>query len=89
MESKKEVNGWNEWSRYVRSQLEGNSITLKELKEGQFDLELLIQKEVAKLHEELVTLKTEMKMKAGVWGLLAGLIPVVITLVILLLNRSI
>lgn len=65
-------NGWNEWSRYV----------LKELERLNHCYESIIK--------ELVIIKSEisaLKVKAGVWGLLGGCIPVTITMVVYFFAR--
>jgi len=57
-----ESNGWNEWSRHVLSELERNNDELKELRTA-----------LEGIRVEIATLKV----KAGVWGAAAGLIPTI------------
>jgi len=60
-------NGWNEWSRHVLAELRRLNDWCERLTETQ-----------QKILTEIATLKV----KAGVWGAIAGLIPVVITIVV-------
>ncbi len=62
---------WIQWSRYV---LEG----IKSLDKRYEHLESL----VSKLSSDMEVLKREMALKSGVWGLLAGAIPVGVLLLI-------
>lgn len=57
-----ETNGWNEWSRHVLAELERNNEELKELRSA-----------LEGIRVEIATLKV----KAGVWGAAAGLIPTI------------
>jgi hypothetical protein len=57
-----EANGWNEWSRHVLAELERNNDELKELRSA-----------LEGIRVEIATLKV----KAGVWGAAAGLIPTI------------
>lgn len=65
-------NGWNEWSRYV----------LKELERLNHNYEQLDGR-ISKIQVDIGMLKV----KAGVWGALAGGIPSIIAIVITLLLR--
>jgi hypothetical protein len=60
-------NGWNEWGRHVLSEL-------KRLNEW--------VGEVDKKQTTILMQLSALKVKAGVWGLIAGAIPVAIGLVI-------
>ncbi len=57
---------WNSWSRYVREALTDGKRERAE-----------IQKSLAKLHLEFAEFRATMLVKAGIWGLIAGIIPVV------------
>jgi len=58
-------NGWSEWAKHVLAELERlNSCYEK--------LDLRIQE----MHTDIVTLK----IKAGIWGLVGGIIPVLVLL---------
>ena len=65
-------NGWAEWSRFVLKELERLN--------GCYDD---INEKVGLIREEIVALK----IKAGVWGLLGGMIPVAITLMIYIIIK--
>ena len=62
-----QVNGWNEWSNFV----------LEALKENRADHERILEKmdsardEIKGIDKELAV----MRVKAGMWGALAGAIP--------------
>jgi hypothetical protein len=60
-------NGWGEWSKYVLKELERLNENYNSLSD-----------KLDKLNVDLVTLKV----KAGIWGAIAGSIPVVIGLII-------
>ena len=67
-------NGWAEWSRFVLKELERLN--------GCYDD---INEKVGLIREEIVALK----IKAGVWGLIGGMIPVAVGLMIYLLKEII
>ena len=60
-------NGWHEWSKYVLKELERMNKWMGE-----------IQRTCNAQRVDIATLKV----KAGVWGLLGGLIPVLILLLV-------
>lgn len=68
-----ERNGWHEWGRHVLKELE----RLNECYENQQKAAQATQVEIAML-----------KVKAGVWGLLAGAIPATIALIYTLLKSK-
>ena len=70
-ENQEIVNGWVVWGRHVLEEL-------IELKEQNKELD----RNVNKIHTEIAVLKV----KSGIWGLLGGLIPVTITLVIIFIT---
>lgn len=63
-------NGWNEWSKYVLKELERLNACYEKI-DSRLDI---VQDEITKL-----------KIKAGIWGLVAGAVPVAIVLAIKLL----
>jgi len=67
----KEPNGWAEWSRHVLSVLERLNVCYEKL-----------HKEVTDVRVELGMLQVE----SGMWGLIAGCIPVAIMVIINLLK---
>lgn len=65
-------NGWNKWEKYVVSEL-------SDLKEGSKGLRVVYEG----LRDELQLARMEierLKVKAGIWGLIGGAVPVVIGL---------
>ena len=62
------ANGWNEYSKMV----------LKELENNEKDHKIIMDK-LNKIQVEIAMLKV----KSGVWGAIAGLIPVIIALIFL------
>lgn len=65
------ANGWNEYQKLVLHELQAHT---KELEK--------IQTEIKNIHIELATLKV----KSGVWGLVAGTVPVAIALALKVLG---
>lgn len=65
-----EKNGWNEWSKFVLKELERLNTCYERLDE-----------KLDNMTNEI----TALKLKAGVWGALAGAIPVVVAILIWLL----
>ena len=68
-----ENNGWNEWSKYVLKELERLNTCYERLDE-----------KLDKVNNDIITLK----LKAGVWGALAGAIPVIVTILIWFLRSG-
>lgn len=66
-------NGWTEWGKYVLKELERLNACYASLDE-----------KVDKTNIEIAKLK----IKSGVWGAIAGLIPVVIVLIIVYIKFS-
>lgn len=66
------TNGWTEWSKYVLKELERLNACYDSLNE-----------KVGKISNDIMMLKV----KSGVWGAIAGLIPVVIALVLWALSQ--
>ena len=65
-------NGWAEWKKLVLFQLERNTSEHR-----------VLDRRVSEIQTDIAQLKT----KAGVWGALAGAIPVLVALGLWLLNR--
>lgn len=70
--TKKQDNGWSEWRHHVL-------IELERLNKGQSEMKIEISK--------IQTNVTVLKLKAGVWGAIAGMIPVLIMLLINFINK--
>ena len=66
-----ENNSWDSWGRHVLKELESNETDHRN-----------IMDELAKIRTEIATLKV----KSGMWGAIAGAVPVLITLLILLIK---
>ena len=62
-----DINGWTEWGKHVLLELERLNTCYEKL-----------IREQGKTREEIASLKV----KAGVWGLVAGCIPVAIAIII-------
>jgi hypothetical protein len=63
--------GWNEYQKLVLHELQSHTRELEK-----------IQTEIKNIHIELATLRV----KSGMWGLLAGAIPVVIAMLLKVLE---
>lgn len=69
------ANGWPVWQRLVLSELEDRKTEIGEINSELREFRLEITNEI-----------TALKVKAGVWGLLAGLIPSIGALLLILLG---
>jgi hypothetical protein len=67
--------GWNEWSRHVLRELERINQQGEKLHD-----------EVADLRQDLAVVRTELRLKAGIWGAIGAAIPVIVMLAIQLLK---
>lgn len=65
---------WRENSQYILKSLDEFRIDFKGFKED-------LNKEISSIKVELATLKTEMRIKASVWGLMGGALMVIPTLI--------
>lgn len=65
---------WRENSQYILKSLDEFRIDFKGFKED-------LNKEISSIKIELATLKTEMRIKASVWGLMGGALMVIPTLI--------
>lgn len=65
---------WRENSQYILKSLDEFRIDFKGFKEE-------LNKEISSIKIELATLKTEMRIKASVWGLMGGALMVIPTLI--------
>lgn len=66
-------NGWNEWSKHVLTELERLSKVCDD-----------IRKQQERIRIDIATLKV----KSGVWGAIAGLIPSGLVLIYILLRSN-
>lgn len=65
-------NGWNEWEKFVLAKLDELSREIKDQNQA-----------IQKLHVDILTLK----IKASVWGMVAGTVPTVVASVLYYLFR--
>jgi len=72
--------GWNEWGRYVLFELKRIGTCYSNLDAKVEDIRTT---KIDKLIEDVATLRV----KSGVWGILGGAIPVVLTLSIYLIYK--
>ena len=73
--SSADTNGWNEWSRFVLSELKRHN---RMLEDG--------RKEAADRHAKVMAEIAALKVKAGVVGLAGGMIPAVVVLIYFLVG---
>lgn len=66
------TNGWNEWSKHVLLELERLNTCYSD-----------ISKEMNELKIEIASFKIEKKFYAGMWGLIGGIVPVLIMILYL------
>jgi hypothetical protein len=87
------TNGWNEWSKFVLKELE----RLNEQVEKLFNLVgTRVDKETCRssassIRDDIKTLELDvvaLKVKAGIWGLIGGAIPVIIGLAVWIIKGS-
>lgn len=68
---------WMEYQHLVLHELEKHSNMLTKLNE---DLSQVRAEDLAAIHIELAKIKTELGIKAGIWGAIAGMLPVIVVL---------
>lgn len=68
-------NGWKEWGKYVLNEL-------KELKQEQKET----RKDVSEIKTNVAITKNDIKIRAGIWGAIASMIPVTIALIFVFLK---
>lgn len=76
--SEQEINGWQEWSKYVLKELERLNACTTELTNKNSALMVELAETKLKFSNEI----TRLKVKSGTWGLLGGAIPVAIMLAV-------
>ena len=69
-------NGWSEWSKYVLQELKRLNDCYESLNKKMDEICKGVEKKIQKNREDIIVLK----LKAGLWGLLGGAIPIVIAL---------
>jgi hypothetical protein len=68
---------WQDWSKYVLKELERLNTAIDAIREECVKIRVNINE----LHIEVATLKTEFRIRAGIWGAVAGAIPAAIIIV--------
>lgn len=77
-------NGWSKWEKYI-------VLTLKDVKADVRNLYNKIDESKTLTHEkteEIIKAVTTLQVKSGVWGLVGGMIPVAILIVIWLVRTN-
>jgi len=77
----KSQNGWGEYAKYVLKELERLNKSLDDLEQRLIDIQT---KDLAKIRTEIAMLKV----KSGLWGAVAGMVPVIIVLLINYLSKG-
>ena len=70
------TNGWSEWSNHVLLELERLSECYMSLDEKWKDL-----------HTDFKVFKKEMQIKAGIWGLIGGAIPIIVIVGVIVIRK--
>ena len=76
-----EFNNWDKWSRYVLKSIDRSEQSDKEILAKLDSIESKITSRLGSIEQEIATLKV----KAGVWALIAGAIPFLIAVLAKLL----
>lgn len=93
----KDLNGWNEWGKYVLLELERQNKCIERLgdkvsgmssdnKDDINDMKDELLERINDLEIEFKSFKSRMQVKSGVWGLIGGMIPTVIALIYLIIR---
>mgnify|MGYP003626413235 FL=1 len=83
MDSETTSNGWNEWSKHVLLELNRLNTLYSQLTDALQERNDAINKEIQDMRVELATLKV----RASMWGALAGLVPAMIVIATFLINQ--
>ena len=79
-------NGWHEWGKFVLKELERLNKVISDLMNA-YNQELKgIRADISKMEVNNSKDITALKVKSGVWGLIGGLIPVLITVALFWMN---
>lgn len=95
----KNLNGWNEWGKYVLLELERQNKCIKELGDKVDNMSSDNKDDVSDMKDELIekindievefnSFKSEMQVKSGIWGLIGGMIPTAIALIYIIIKVS-
>jgi hypothetical protein len=69
---------WEEWSKHILSELKRGNIGHEEIRKEMALMDRRIQDRFYQMQSEIVSLKV----KAGIWGVMGGSIPVFIIIII-------
>jgi hypothetical protein len=81
----KQINGWNEWSKYVLRELERLNLNDEKI----LDEISLLRSKVEVLNVRFEKLETKFDIKSGVFGFVGGVIPVVLAIVYIWLKNKV
>ena len=82
MDSETTSDGWNEWSKHVLLELNRLNTLYSQLTDALQERNDAINKEIQDMRVELATLKV----RASMWGALAGLVPAMIVIATFLVD---
>ena len=71
------IGSWNEWARHIIEELKRFDIEIDKIKEDLFTID-----------KRLVKVETELKLKSGIWGLLGGVIPAAVLLIVYVVKEK-
>lgn len=101
--SPEHTNGWNEWSRHVLAELTRQNNCISTLEARVTALQIAMETRISALQTatesriaalqlatetNLAELKIEFRIKAGIWGLAAGIIPAIGAILYVLATRK-
>ena len=76
-----ETNGWSEWSKFVLKELERLNEQCDQLRKDHSNMNEKFNEKTQEIKTAIGMLGTEMRLKSGIWGALAGLIPAILMLI--------
>ncbi len=83
MDSETTSDGWNEWSKHVLLELNRLNTLYSQLTDALQERNDAINKEIQDMRVELATLKV----RASMWGALAGLVPAMVVIATFLMGN--
>jgi predicted negative regulator of RcsB-dependent stress response len=83
MDSETTSDGWNEWSKHVLLELNRLNTLYSQLTDALQERNDAINKEIQDMRVELATLKV----RASMWGALAGLVPAMVVIATFLIGN--
>lgn len=76
-ETEKDGNGWDRYSKLVLTELRHHNDTIEKLRD-----------DVSKFQTQISTELARLQVKSGVWGMMGGLIPVIVALGIYVIHTA-